>query len=210
MPAETGWAEQRLRQLTELHGIEYLYHITHLDNLESIAKTGLKSHNQAHEENGPVDISDPDVNERRRRRDPIYGISLHDYVPLYFRALNPMLYRRKDQQRELAILCVDSSVMHIPEVIFTDGNAASDYTDFFHDMEDLAKLDWNCLGDAAEYWHDREGIRRRCAEVLVPRTLLWGTIRWIVVQCPDTRSVAENVTGHANVIVMPDCFFPES
>lgn len=71
---------------------EYLYSITHLKNLESIATHEALSHNRA-ADYSPVDISAPSVQGRRKRSDPIIT-PLHDYVPLYFRARNPMLYRR--------------------------------------------------------------------------------------------------------------------
>ena len=81
---------------------------------------GLKSHNLA-ERFDPEDISDPDVNERRSKPEPIHGRPVHDYVPLYFRAKNPMLCRRQDRQKDLAILCIDRSVMFVRGAIFADG-----------------------------------------------------------------------------------------
>ena len=189
------------------YGIRYLYHITHLRNLKSIATHGLLSHNRAHTAHSPADISGPDVQERRARRDPIYQKPLHDYVPLYFRARNPMLYRRRDRQSELAVLCVDRRVMQNPGVIFTDGNAASNRTSFYSDLTDLDKLDWDCL--KAEYWPDFEdGGRKRCAEVLVPELIPFDAVGRIVVQNEDARAAARAATSsHLDIPVKPEWFF---
>lgn len=78
-----------------------------------------------------------------------------------------MLYRRKHRQRRLAVLYVDSSVLVMPGVVFTDGNAASPHTEFYNSPDDLRRLDWTCL--KARYWTAfLYGKRKRCAEVLVP------------------------------------------
>lgn len=202
-------SEELFRQVTELHKISYLFHITHRNNLESIAQSGLKPHNQAHADHDPVDISDPSVNQRRSRHDPVHGRSLHDYVPLYFRARNPMLYRRSNVQEDLAILYVHKSVMLIPGAIFTDGNAASKSTRFFDDLEDLDQLDWECL--RAERWSDfDDGRRRRCAEVLVPRVLPFALVSAIVVQNMDSLTAARAATRLRAIRVRPDWFFRES
>ena len=199
-------SEQRFCQLTEHHGISYLFHITHRSNLESIALSGLKPHNQAHADHDPVDVSDPNVNQLRSRRDPVHGRSLHEYVPLYFRARNPMLYRRSNVQEELVILYVNKFVMLFPGTVFTDGNAASRSTRFFDDLENLDQLDWECL--RAEYWSDFvDGRRKRCAEVLVPRVLPLALVSRIVVQNQDSLAMARMATRLRDIGVRPDWFF---
>lgn len=58
----------------------FLYHLTHVDNMPSILKHGLLSHNSAHARGLVMeDLSDPDVQDRRadRRRG---DRPLHDYV----------------------------------------------------------------------------------------------------------------------------------
>lgn len=46
------------------YGIEYLYHMTYINNLASIITNGLLSHNEAYRRRLiGVDISDPDVQE---------------------------------------------------------------------------------------------------------------------------------------------------
>ena len=187
--------------------IEYLYHITHLDNLNSIAMHGLLSHERAHADHNPADISDPDVQERRTRSDPIHQKPLHEYVPLYFQLKNPMLYRRRKLRSELAVLCIDSRVIQKPDVIFTDGNAASSETSFYRDPADLDELDWDCIW--AQYWTNFEdGKRKRCAEVLVPERISFDDVQQIVVHNDNARMVAQEATSsHVDTQVQPGWFF---
>lgn len=189
------------------YGIKYLFHMTHIDNLNSIAKSGLTTHNLAHVRHHPRDISDPDVQRRRRwLRDPINERALHDYVALYFRARNPMLSRRRDKQDNLAILYISNRVMFFPGTIFTDGNAAATDTKFYDNIADLSKLDWECL--QAQYWNDFEdGARKRCAEVLVPESIATKLIENIVVYSQQAHDVVQVAMPEIEIQVRPKWFF---
>ena len=50
--------------------------------------------------------------------------------------------------------------------VFTEGHADMGYTDFFDDLKDLDKIDWDLM--QARYWHDTNNdpdrTRRRQAE----------------------------------------------
>ena len=73
-----------------------LYHITHLDNLPGILRTGcLHCHRQLHQAGQhPVNIAYQGIQDRRAStRVPCGpGGVLHDYVPFYFAPRSPMLY----------------------------------------------------------------------------------------------------------------------
>ncbi len=152
----------------QLHGIEYLYHMTHIDNLASIVDNGLLSQNEAHRQ-GLIesDISDPKVqNIRARTVDSLYKRSLHEYVPLYFAPTNPMLYKRREMQEDIIILGLDPQLLSETNIIFTNGNAAASGTIFYRDIHMLAQLPWDSI--RARSWIDIEdGKRIKCAEVLV-------------------------------------------
>lgn len=159
--------EKQKEILLDKYRIEYLYHMTHKDNLDNILKNGLKSHNFARH-NGLLkeDIANNEVNARRSRPEPIYGRSVHDYVPFYFNPQNPMLYVRRSLQNDIVILAVDRMVLYQKNSLFTDGNAAADATSFFNNIRDLNKLSWKCI--FAQYWNDfGDGKRLRCSEILV-------------------------------------------
>ncbi|HKJ33293.1 MAG TPA: DarT ssDNA thymidine ADP-ribosyltransferase family protein, partial [Balneolales bacterium] len=93
-------SRNRYAKLLKEAGVDYLYHMTHLANLNGILEKGLLSHNKAHKKGLLAqDISDSTVNNRR--------VKIHNYVPLYFNPKNPMLYRRRNIQDELVILCIN-------------------------------------------------------------------------------------------------------
>ncbi len=176
----------------------HLEHITHINNMESIIKYGLLSHNRAHRNQYVKDdIADQDVNSRRAYK-YIGEIPLHDYVPLYFNSKNPMLYRRKNIQDELVILCLDKNLLLRRDIYFTDGNAASNGTLFFNSLDDIVNLDWNCI--KAEYWNNYpDGKRIRCAEVLVPHVIPYSCFKKVVVRTERTRQRLQNVGVRAQI-----------
>lgn len=150
------------------HGIDYLYHMTYIDNLASIIENGLLSHNEAYGQGLiEADISDPNVQDIRAVTiDPFYNRPLHDYVPLYFSPRNPMLYRRREIQEDIVILGIDPQLLSEPNIIFTNGNAAASGTIFYTGTSMLDHLPWNSI--RARNWTDLEdGKRIKCAEVLV-------------------------------------------
>ena len=161
--------------------MDFLYHVTHVKNLDKIAKDGLLYRSLV-QPNEPVDISNEEVqNIRKQKRDPIYNKELHDYVPLFFRTKNPMLYRLRERRNALAVLCIDLNILEREKTIFTDGNAASHNTKFFASLEHLENLDWECLD--AHYWTEfgEDSNRKRSAEVLVYKKIPQRSIMEVAV-----------------------------
>jgi hypothetical protein len=158
--------KQRQVDVMRHYHVEYVEHITHIDNVEGILRDGLLARNRI---GAPcVDIADVDVNARRDRIEPVYRQSIHDYVPFYFNAINPMLSRRRDLIAHLTILHVATAPIVLTDCrwVLSDGNAAVGSTNFFGLVEQMEKLDWACL--RAKYWNDIPGGKRtRCAEMLV-------------------------------------------
>lgn len=178
-------------------GIDYLYHMTHKNNLQNILQNGLLSHNQARNSRlTQVDIADNQVNDRRLRNEPIYQKSIHDYVPLYFNPKNPMLYRRGNIQNEIIILAIDSNLLYQSNTVFTNGNAAAGATSFFSNPNDLTKLNWTCIN--AEYWNDIvDGKRIKCSEVLVFPSIPTNAIKKIFCNNQQTKQfVTSSLTNH--------------
>jgi len=112
------------------------------------------------------------INKRKNKKIPGAG-KLHEYVNLYFDAHNPMLSKRRDQNDQICIPCVNTIVLDLPGVIISDQNAASNYVRFFNVTSGLAALDKDRV--FATFWlHPDNLIERwahssvKCAEVLVP------------------------------------------
>lgn len=158
--------ERKRNQFLDEFRIDYLYHMTHKNNLERILQTGLKSHNEARRNNlMQIDIANEDVNARRSRVDPIHNRNLHEYVPFYFNPKNSMLFVQ-NEQNNIVILAIEKRLIFDINSIFTDGNAANNSTKFFNDLCNLNQLNWSCI--RAAYWNEFiDGRRKRMAEVLI-------------------------------------------
>lgn len=160
---QTSDVEDALRQ----HGVTSLWHMTHYQNIASIMQSGLISHTSILK-TGTVrnDISDESVQKHREATDPFYQRKIHDYVPLYIAPRNPMLYKLRNQQREICFIEICTSVLSEMQFLLTDGNAAAHRTRFLSDARDVPLLPWDVLH--ADYWGDfPDGKRKKCAEVLI-------------------------------------------
>ncbi|WP_432207050.1 type II toxin-antitoxin system toxin DNA ADP-ribosyl transferase DarT [Cytobacillus oceanisediminis] len=107
-----------------------------------------------------------------------YG-NLHDYVPFYFAPRSPMLYSitkgnvdgYADGQKPIIYLVSKPVIIKKKSLpfCFTDGHGIMAFTDYFNDLKDLDKVDWDIM--KATYWMDTEQDndrrRRRMAEFLV-------------------------------------------
>ena len=117
-----------------------LFHMTHVDNITSIIKSGILSHNTAPKY---VNISNHSVNSRRERSDPVHKKSLHYYVPLYFNPRNAMLYeKQKEYGSEIVILEVARRVCLSNYILFSKGNAATKSASFVYCLSDVREFDW--------------------------------------------------------------------
>ena len=149
-----------------------LFYITHIDNIKSILKLGILSHNLAHQ-NGFVntDISNQSVNARRDRFELELGGTIHDFTPLYFKHKNPMLYTLcKNRDRDtLVLLKINPHILLAKNVAFSDGNASVKSTSFYKDINDFNKLNWTLINKGSWYNYEfgiQEGRRLMCSEVL--------------------------------------------
>jgi ssDNA thymidine ADP-ribosyltransferase, DarT len=174
-------------------GIDYLYHMTHKDNLQNILENGLKSHNEA--KIGAltkVDIAEKDVNAiRAKKNDTVYNRNLHDYVPLYFNPKNPMLFVKNKEgiEDDIVILAINRRILFNENVIFTNGNAATRTTSFYNNPNDLDQLAWSCIN--ANFWNDiPDGKRLKCSETLAYSNIPTIMIEKIFCNNNQTRDFA--------------------
>lgn len=197
-----------MTEYIQRYDIQYLYHMTSIENLNSIIRNGLLSHNEAYRRGLiQVDISDSDVQGRRANR-AIENIPLHEYVPLYFSPKNPMLCRRKELQDDIAILGIDSQLLLQTNVIFSDGNAAAGETRFYRGVQMLNQLRWDVI--RAQYWNDFEdGKRIKCAEILVYPTVAPNRIKAVFCRSQKHSNIILAAIQGNDIIgrVDPDLYF---
>ncbi len=200
----------KFRELQEKFRIHNLYHITHVNNLNSILENGIFSLNKI--QRTKIDftsIASERVQQRRKRR------SLHDYVPLFFTAKTPMLSEIKFRQdgcyENVVFLILNTDVMLYESMRIADGNAASSSTDFYRDIYGLEFLPWEVIGrkGATRYWVNDEEKRKRSAEVL---TLYTINKKYIVKVCVQNKTVFDSIKGMVStkgisMFVDPNLYF---
>ena len=166
-----------------------IYHLTHIDNLISIIESGgCLSINQKQSQGiGHVNVAYGTIQDRRARTPVLCGSGgcLHDYVPFCFAPRSPMLYaihggyvEGYDQgQAPLIHLVTTAQAVNNSAIewAFTDGHATMAFSEFFDDLDDLDKVDWDVM--ESRYWNDTPTLpdrkRRRQAEFLIKNICPW-------------------------------------
>jgi hypothetical protein len=169
---ERTWYVRNKREKTmNRSDVTELYYITPIENVPSIMKHGILSHNLSSRLSHST-VAMPEMQDKRKnKRIPGAGM-LHDYANLYFDAHNPMLCKRQDLNDSICVLRIEDSVLDLPNVIVADRNAAKDYARFYSAKDGLVALDkdkiyaryWTNARDQYEAW-DLKAIK--CAEVLI-------------------------------------------
>ncbi|KWV31200.1 type II toxin-antitoxin system toxin DNA ADP-ribosyl transferase DarT [Micromonospora rifamycinica] len=165
-----------------------IMHFTHVDNLPAILETGRIIADSAVGGRLVTEVGSVDIKASRRSRlvtCPPGGF-VADYVPFYFAPRSPMMYRiARDHQAGKIGLYPDgddplvylvSSVDRVHQAglpwVVSDGNCASVLTRFSGSLDDLVSMvDWPLMREIS--WNnipeDQDRMRRRMAELLVPR-----------------------------------------
>jgi hypothetical protein len=185
-----------------------IFHITSIRNLPNILQDGglwcdqiVMQRNLAY-----VSIAHQHIKNRRAHKLVTCGPggTVADYVPFYFAPRSPMLYViyrggvEGYQGGQSPILHLVSSVESVRAIelpfVFTDGHAVMDISQFYTDLKDLNKVDWQIMQE--KYWNDTlqdgDRKRRRQAEFLVPQFFPLDLIAMIGV---FNKSVAQQVTS---------------
>jgi len=155
----------RHKRMEIRHRIPWLYNITAVGNVASIAQHGILCHERA-ERLLHDDFSNRSVQDRRARKVVAGGRTLHQLASLYFNPRNAMLYQLCMEGHELVVLRVSPDVLDLPGVVVTDGNAASSDSESWLAHEGLENVPLDSV--YVRTWETAEEKRIRQAEVLVP------------------------------------------
>ncbi len=198
------------------HNIKGLYYITHFDNLASILRDGILSHEQI-EKRGvqPERIYNPEIVANRQMRQTPSGKSLWEYANVYFQPRNPMLYKvlSETDRRNIVILGIRPQAMDVDEAFVSLGNAASLLSPILSAEKGLQILNdeyWPILN--SDWWKAEDGTKRKImAECLIPDLIPPAQIHSVYVvsqTVADTiRSSVENYPLQVSVVVEPHMFF---
>ncbi len=187
-----------------------IYHITHINNLESIVKAdGLLAYNAMYEAEAEyTNIAYDTIQDRRATtRVPCsVGGVLHDYVPFYFAFRSPMLYTISRgnvegySEGQTPIIYLVSEVEKIADsnlhFAFTDGHAVINFTEFFDHLEYLDDaIDWEVMKD--KYWKDTDEYpdrkRKRQAEFLIYNFFPWQLVTEIGVKNYQIKTEVDKI-----------------
>ena len=157
-----------------------IWRIVHRDNLPWILDNGLHCGNSDIRSADWVDIGNPELIDKRANHLvplPPAGV-LGDYVPFYFTPFSVMMKnihsgRGVLQRANEEIVILVSSIPHIQaqglDFLFTDSHAYYQWTNFYNNVNDLAKIDWPILQarDFARDPNDPAKFERYQAEALI-------------------------------------------
>ena len=114
--------------------VHKFFHITHIENLQSILSSGIYSHNlQKKLKIKPNTIADYEIMHRRDKKILDTGKSLFEWVNLYINPRNSMLYKliKKYGNEKFPVIEVEIDIDK-PHCYITDGNAAVVNTTFYN------------------------------------------------------------------------------
>ena len=201
------------------------YYIAHKDRLRSILTEGIFSRTQINKRENTwqfkipffskqkmSSIHDEDIVQKRKDK-TFKNRSLWDYANLYFQVRNPMLYRvthstnQKYKNEDIVVLQISSDIIDSCNVGITDGNAASNNTQFFEDV----KAGLNHLTQEQfdkTYWTEDDSKRKIMAELLVyehiPKEKIIGIF---TANEKIAQQIRKEFIGPLNVIAKPEMFF---
>jgi hypothetical protein len=169
-----------------------IYHITHINNLASIISEGkLWSDAQRIDKNlESTNIGYPHIKGRRSKRKVELDSegNLGDYVPFYFCNRSIMLYVLSENgvpgysegQTPIVHLVSDTDLATKTGQPwgFTDRHAELAFAEYFEDIEDLDKVDWDVM-PRKQWGGDSEVKEMKQAEFLVHDFFPWTSIKKI-------------------------------
>jgi hypothetical protein len=176
-----------------------IFHITHIDNLASIANSGVIEADSLRvgQGSGQTSIGMTEIKQRRMLEIDVHchpETKVGEYVPFYFCPRSIMLYilymgNHKDighyqgGQEPILHLQVDveSAIKWMDREglrwAFSDRNAGSYYADFFKKSDDLVHIDWEAVA-STDFRHPRIKDGKQ-AEFLIHDTCPWHFVEKI-------------------------------
>lgn len=187
-----------------------IFHITHIDNLDSILADGyLYSDSEMVNRGGPSTMIGMRAIKKRRLGLHVYchpGDTVGDYVPFYFCPRSVMLYVIHCGNEELDYNEGQRQIIHLIadfyQVIeeanragyrwaFSGSNAGAYYTSFYDNVGSLNAIDWNAV--SAKYWSDPEIKEKKQAEFLLHRSFPINLVQGVGVFDAKIKKMTEEV-----------------
>jgi ssDNA thymidine ADP-ribosyltransferase, DarT/HD domain len=193
------------------HAKRFIYHFTHIDNLPDILQSGFLCNTHPDFPNtGCRSIAEEGIQERRAAMEVPCGPGgvVHDYVPLYFGSLSPMLLAviNKKNVDQMDILYFEFPIFLLDrdDVVFTDASAnALVPPNFYEDPSELENLNWGAIDSLKWSSPDDQAKHQRMAEALVFSSLPLLEAARVVVWNESIRDRVQAIVKEAGVPFPP-------
>jgi hypothetical protein len=202
-----------------------IMHFTHIDNLPAIAAAGELVADSILKQQGTEvrECADQQIKSNRRAIDVQVapGGKVGQYVPFYFAARSPMLYKIAKgsvptftgPQSELIYFVSTFRRVHAAGLRWfgSDGNCAAAVTTHCNDWATLEEIvDWPLM--AEQWWNntetDGDRMRRRMAELLVFERFPLSVLAGIVVMTDEMSTRAASHVGPTTTVrVRPGWYY---
>ena len=192
----------------------YFFHMTDINNLDSIIKNGLLSTNLMESNNiKHVNIANMTIQARRNQIDvpcSPFG-SLHDYVPFYFSSRNPMLLgvlnKKNIDQQDIIYLCIKISRLDKEGAIFTDAAVNTNkLPNFYNNTDGLKNLNWLLIDSNKWKYNVDDDRQHKMAEALILNKVNISEIDAIIVCNQEIKLMVKKIFQQ-NGISFPNIFF---
>lgn len=187
-------------------------HFTRIENLPGIIANGMISDVLTRETDATqVEVGNPEIKERRRSKSvPVApGGCVGDYVPFYFAAPGPMMFKLDRGGMDCdRVIFLGTSLERLTEAdvhwVVSDRNAAQGLSTIIEAHGDLdGHIDWELM--LAQYWgftpEDPERPDRRSAECLAHERVPWLAFEQIVTKNERTAVEVRYILVEADVTV---------
>ncbi|WP_445368161.1 DarT ssDNA thymidine ADP-ribosyltransferase family protein [Methylomonas sp. BW4-1] len=189
------------------HQYRFIYHFTHIENLPSLLETGFLANNHPKfPKENHLSVAAQGIQYRRAKMEVPCGPGgvVHDYVPLYFGSISPMLLgvinKKNIDQFEMLYFEFPISLICREDIVFTDASANTDQPpNFYSDPADLDRLNWDEIN--SKKWSSANDTLRhqRMAEVLVHSNLPLQDATRVVVWNEHIKKQVSQLVQKANV-----------
>jgi hypothetical protein len=178
-----------------------LYHITHINNIESILKYGLMSRKEAKKRQIKFeDIADHDILSKRDS----YKTDLSEYVLFHFYPKNPFdgAVCQKYGSENMAIITIQRKLYkNYKFYIIPSHPLDSDIPNIYPYEEGLEKIKWDILDSDNRDYHNQD-VKKACmAECIMQYTIEPKNFFCIYVYNESNKQKIENLCKQLNIKV---------
>lgn len=176
-----------------------LYHLTELDNLESIVKTGLQSRRQLKQSQKDfVDVADPDIISEREL------LRLDEHIPFHFHPYSAfdVAVKNNHAQDVMIYICISRIFARNNKfAVLPRHPLSADECILYSFDEGMAEIDWETLMEVGNYTEDARNIKM--AEALCSRTIFAKEFQSIAVATNEDKEKVENILEKCDIDFPP-------